>query len=1064
MSTHLALDRGKAVIAALLAFLLVLAGAAITPAAQAADGPSVSAGAVPRAGGTVTVTGSGFSGVSPGVYLAVGPAGLPGFYAGSSQLGDTVWIAPGNESGGEGAARTAPMGADGTFSVQMSVPAFADGRQYSIYTSKAHGQGFSDPSQNTTTALAWEPLPAVATTTTLMVDPAGSSRAGETFTLGATVEPAASGSVSYFRGDAKVGEAAVGSTVTTSVADAGTVSLSAVFTPADPAAFVGSTSAAVSYEITAASTPSPTPTPTTTAGVPTVTVSKTAGLDAAGETVTVTGTGFVPNPPATSGTRPPLQGKFTGSYVVFGKFLDEWKPSTGAPSSARTSIAQKWGVLEADLATIGGSAAGGIVIGADGSFQTELTVSASEVNDLLAGNYGIYTYPGGGAKYAPFETYTPITFAEPAPVPTVTGSVTDVSKAAGATVKTVATNLGPITGAYAAIIEKGTEADVTASSGFVAMSYVMGITGGAFEKNLIAATANLDRTKQYEVIVWKQHTMPDSLTIYTRSDIAFTPAQWDVLFPPTEPEVPATPEVPVVTPTVPGGSLRWAISSSFTSYVTGSIAHGSVSVSGGATRSGGLFQFGQATGSTYSAASGTGTVSYVGAARFTGHNGILDVTIANPQLRITSPTAATLYVTSGGAQVAFATVNLGAAARTESNGAVTFAGAPASLTAAGQNQVLGGFSTSLDPLTFTVGTASAAPSGSTGTVATTAAAAKPTARALPTTPPATAGIEVDDATLTALQAGESATVSASGFAPNEADIAVVVYSTPVLLGTVTADASGTATWTGSLPATLEDGDHTLTFQGASVSRGLTFSLQRAASALGACTTQGAELAWGFKESFRTYIEGIAAGGWELTDVAYEYPSYVWANGTGSLDVDDHTGLVTYGGAIRFTGHAGALDTTLSDFRLELAGDTGYIVVDVAGTTQTGEPISAAGVRLAEFAVPDLEITDGALVLDALPATLTEAGAAAFGTYPAGEAMDPVSAVIPVDGCEVTAAAAENEKPVAAEQTAVVEDEASAPVWPWIVGGGVLLLIGAAAWIIVARRRASAHSASETPVE
>jgi len=40
----------------------------------------------------------------------------------------------------------------------------------------------------------------------------------------------------------------------------------------------------------------------------------------------------------------------------------------------------------------------------------------SETAGALAdGNWGVYTYPGGGAKYAPFETYTPISFAE-APV------------------------------------------------------------------------------------------------------------------------------------------------------------------------------------------------------------------------------------------------------------------------------------------------------------------------------------------------------------------------------------------------------------------------------------------------------------------------------------------------------------------------------------------------------------------------------------------------------------------------------------------------------------------------
>ena len=44
---------------------------------------------------------------------------------------------------------------------------------------------------------------------------------------------------------------------------------------------------------------------------------------------------------------------------------------------------------------------------------------------------------------------------------------------------------------------------------------------------------------------------------------------------------------------------------------------------------------------------------------------------------------------------------------------------------------------------------------------------------------------------------------------------------------------------------------------------------------------------------------------------------------------------------------------------------------------------------------------GAVVLDALPATLTDAGAAAFGTYPAGEELDPVSAVLPLGTSQET---------------------------------------------------------------
>jgi len=152
-------------------------------------------------------------------------------------------------------------------------------------------------------------------------------------------------------------------------------------------------------------------TPTAAPEVPTVTVSKTTGLTK-GETVTVTGSGFVSSASATNGTRPPLSGSFSGAYVVFGKFQPDWKPSAGAASSARTVISQKWAVPAASVATIGGAGSGAIELAADGTFSTEITLSPTDAQALAAGNFGIYTYPGSGATYAPFETYTPLTFAD----------------------------------------------------------------------------------------------------------------------------------------------------------------------------------------------------------------------------------------------------------------------------------------------------------------------------------------------------------------------------------------------------------------------------------------------------------------------------------------------------------------------------------------------------------------------------------------------------------------------------------------------------------------------------
>jgi hypothetical protein len=154
---------------------------------------------------------------------------------------------------------------------------------------------------------------------------------------------------------------------------------------------------------------------TTAATAPTVTVSDTE-IEADGtQTVTVTGQNF--DPALATGGRPPLQGKPSGTYIAFGKYADVWKPSESAAASARSNLgsATKW----ADTTTIGGPAAGAVELKADGSFTTELTIDkgaldASAVATTLK-NYGIYTYPGGGATQPAYETYTPITFAGTTP-------------------------------------------------------------------------------------------------------------------------------------------------------------------------------------------------------------------------------------------------------------------------------------------------------------------------------------------------------------------------------------------------------------------------------------------------------------------------------------------------------------------------------------------------------------------------------------------------------------------------------------------------------------------------
>lgn len=139
---------------------------------------------------------------------------------------------------------------------------------------------------------------------------------------------------------------------------------------------------------------------------PAISVSKTAGVDPTGETLTVTGTGF--DPAGSIGTRAPLQGQQAGVYVIFGKFLPTWRPSQSAPSTARYVIDQKWAAPGAPPVLAGNPQY--VPLAADGSFTAD--VSARE--DSRApwdGVYGIYVYPASGASNAAQEVSQAVTFS-----------------------------------------------------------------------------------------------------------------------------------------------------------------------------------------------------------------------------------------------------------------------------------------------------------------------------------------------------------------------------------------------------------------------------------------------------------------------------------------------------------------------------------------------------------------------------------------------------------------------------------------------------------------------------
>ncbi|MFB7100654.1 HtaA domain-containing protein [Streptomyces hydrogenans] len=196
---------------------------------------------------------------------------------------------------------------------------------------------------------------------------------------------------------------------------------------------------------------------------------------------------------------------------------------------------------------------------------------------------------------------------------------------------------------------------------------------------------------------------------------------------------------------VQGGRLDWGIKSSFQSYVTGPVAHGGWSLTGGAATVGSQYRFHSARGS-YDPVTGAFEAAFSGGVHFTGHRKAdgtneLDLTISRPRIRIQGG-AGTLYAdmaskakgsgrTTVSSQVPLATLGLGGVDMRGGAGPVSLANVPATLTAQGAGAFAGYYpaGTALDPVSLTVDVEAAAPAASP----TTAPAATPSTT--PTTTP-----------------------------------------------------------------------------------------------------------------------------------------------------------------------------------------------------------------------------------------------------------------------------------------------------------------------------------------
>ncbi|MEU3895591.1 HtaA domain-containing protein [Streptomyces sp. NPDC045251] len=155
------------------------------------------------------------------------------------------------------------------------------------------------------------------------------------------------------------------------------------------------------------------------------------------------------------------------------------------------------------------------------------------------------------------------------------------------------------------------------------------------------------------------------------------------------------------------------------------------------------------------------------------------------------------------------------------------------------------------------------------------------------------------------------------------------------------------------------------------------------------------LGWGVKQSFRSYVTGpVAKGKVTVSGGAVQAAgngAFTFKDATGTYDTDADKLTAAFQGAVNFKGHETngtyGLDLTLSDIEATLDGGTGTLTADVDSLgTQT------RGVVLADLKAKsaDLAARGDVITVDGVAATLTEAGAKAFGDfYTAGTALDAV---------------------------------------------------------------------------
>ncbi|MEY7981422.1 HtaA domain-containing protein, partial [Streptomyces pilosus] len=146
---------------------------------------------------------------------------------------------------------------------------------------------------------------------------------------------------------------------------------------------------------------------------------------------------------------------------------------------------------------------------------------------------------------------------------------------------------------------------------------------------------------------------------------------------------------------------------------------------------------------------------------------------------------------------------------------------------------------------------------------------------------------------------------------------------------------------------------------------------------------------------RTYVTGPVAKGTVTASAgatqAAGNGAFTFTGASGTYDTGAGRLTAAFKGAVNFKGHEEngtyGLDLTLTDLRATLAKGTGTLSADVTSLGEASQDVVLAELKAKS---PDLTAKNDVITVNGVTATLTAAGAKAFGGfYTAGSALDPV---------------------------------------------------------------------------